>query len=311
MKILKSTIAIHLLAASFLGAAEPAAEPAAAVILKTDKTRENVYVYNVDDKGVKYKNNKAAIDTKNMRKSEIKRVYFIEPSEFKQGMLAFRGRRYKEAMEFFDKVVAENARTYTLTGNYSTLANFYKLECLRKTEQYEQMEKEQKAAIFDALERPSMKTQLELNVLWQATRHEDWTRLMTLVKQWDGRDGLDANHLAQLAFLRGLAHENLGNTEGALNGYNYAMTADYGSSYELVVASFNRALSVYWNDPDVQVAVKNWGTADENKDTRGYLRLLEGNRLAHLFEMTIAASGEGLSEENKNFFKYKDPNAQD
>ena len=55
--------------------------------------------------------------------------------------------------------------------------------------------------------------------------------------------------------------------------------------------------------PEVQVAIQNWGTKDENKNSNGYTRLIEAAALAVFYEKYLNL-GKPLPAELKAFTKY-------
>jgi hypothetical protein len=81
------------------------------------------------------------------------------------------------------------------------------------------------------------------------------------------------------------------------------MTADSGASEILTQQAGLKALGVYQKDPEVQVAIQNWGTKDENKNSTGYTRLTEAAALAVFYEKYLNL-GKPLPAELKAFTKY-------
>ena len=84
------------------------------------------------------------------------------------------------------------------------------------------------------------------------------------------------------------------------------MTADSGASEIITQQAGMKALGVYHKDPEVQVAIQNWGTEDENKNSPGYTRLTEAAALAVFYDKFISL-GKTLPANLKAFTKYLAP----
>jgi hypothetical protein len=102
-----------------------------------------------------------------------------------------------------------------------------------------------------------------------------------------------------------LALEGLGKPSAALNAYNIAITADSGASEEITRLATLNVLRIHKADPGVQLAIKLWGTPDQNKNAQGYVRLLEAASVAKLYQMMLG-SGAPLPAEYKALLKYQE-----
>jgi hypothetical protein len=105
----------------------------------------------------------------------------------------------------------------------------------------------------------------------------------------------------QVAYCHGLAYEGIKKPVKALNAYATAMVSDYGASEELVRLAALNSLRIYKADKDVQLAIKLWGTEDEDKNSNGYFRLREAGALAKAYKVVI---GKSLPAEFADLVKY-------
>ena len=62
------------------------------------------------------------------------------------------------------------------------------------------------------------------------------------------------------------------------------LSADFGSSVELVSAAADHMLGMFDADPEVKLAMQLWKTEDEDKAKAGYSRLIEAYAIAKLYQ---------------------------
>lgn len=252
---------------------------------------------------IRYKDSELTMDTKDARISEFGAVYLLEPADYSKAMDLFEARKYKEAKEAFEKVKNRFKPVAGMDNNPSTMAAFYEMECMRLLDDLEGLSKALGSFIKEPLTRESQLRQLELYILWDAARMKNWDRLEILCRERD-KVKLPGEQRAQVAYLHGLALEGLDRKQEALFAYNTAMTADAAASESIARKSAIRVLEIHKADPDVQQAIKVWGTADEKKGTRGYLHLVEAGAVASIYEIALGA-GEPLPTSLKSFLTYK------
>ena len=222
-------------------------------------------------------------------------------------MELYESRDYKGAVEKFAACKEAFKAVDDLPGNYGTLAGFYELECCRKTFDLEQLKQLLDAYQFGSLVRENHRNQLEIYALWDAVRTKSWPRLDSLAKTLLGEKKWVAEHLAQIKYCQGLALEGLDRTTDALIAFNGAFTADYTASEQITTRAAAGCLRILQADPEVKLAMKLWGTEDEDRNSTGYALLQEGVALAELWKHALGG-GKPLPSEYVFFLKYKENN---
>src|SRR5690606_33937986 len=123
---------------------------------------------------------------------------------------------------------------------------------------------------FDAsaLTRENDRRQVELYAMWEAAQAKSWDRLERICRERI-EQRLPGYQRAQVGYCLGLALEAKGEIIPAIQAYNIAMTADSGASAALARSAAVGALRLYKKDPEVETAMKLWGTKDENANSLG------------------------------------------
>lgn len=237
-----------------------------------------------------------------VERSKIASIYFFQSPEFDQAMVLYRGRKYLEAKGRFAKIRADYHALQELPENPSTMAGFYELECLRHLDDLEGLSKALVGFHKEGLVQEHQLRQLEIDVFWDAVRTKSWERI-DLLAQGRRDEKLPGYQRAQIAYCHALALENLNRPEEALDLYQVAITADAGASVSIATQSAINVLRIYKADPSVQVAIRHWGSADENVDAIGRRRLIEAASLAKMVEGALG-SGVSLPGEFRDFLKY-------
>ncbi len=194
-----------------------------------------------------------------------------------------------------------------MPNNHSSLAAFYQLECMRQlgdlaalaagAEDFREEAKE-------SLTRPHHLRQVELYTLWSAVHTRSWDRLARLCVDCR-KEAMPGYQRAQVAYCHGLALEGLKQPIPALNAYATAITADCGDSGDLVRQAALNSLRLYKSDPEVQLAIKLWGTEDADPNAAGRFRLLEAAALAITCQ-DMLGGGQPLPKEFQDLPKYKE-----
>lgn len=221
---------------------------------------------------------------------------------FSAAMDFYQGRKYLEAKVAFAEITERSLSGASPDKETAALATFHEIECLRKLGDLDGM-----ALAVSSFEAPASLggrrlRQLEIDALWEAVRTKSWDRLDPLAKAFLS-ERLPGDQRAQVAYCQGLAFENTGRPLEALNAYNIAMTADAGASEEIARDAALHVLGIHRKDADVQAAIHQSGSPDENRDSPGYHRLKEAAAVAALFELSLGA-GTPLPDEFKPFLKH-------
>ncbi len=312
---MKTRFLATLIPALALSAAaqQPAAQPAqaaqqgpaqaAALLVEPGGAFFKAWLVAATKTSIRYKESEISTDTKDGRISDYSAIYIYDPAEYSAALDLYQARKYDEAKKQFAAIRERYKPIAPLPNSPAALASFYEMECMRKLGDLEGLSAALGRFIKDPLTRDSQLRQLELYVLWDAVRTKSWQRLDILAKEWSAKR-LPGEQVAQVAYCHGLALEGLNKPEEALIAYSTAMTADTGASEEIARQSALRVLAIHKANPEVQNAIKVWGTENENKNSKGYSDLLEAAAVASLFELTLG-SGTPLPSDYKTFLKYK------
>jgi hypothetical protein len=251
---------------------------------------------------IRYKTTKVSTDFVDARTADFATVFLVEPPDYAAAIDLYEGRKYKEAQEAFAAVKERCKPIAVMPDNFYTLAAFHEMECFRHLGDYEGLAAVLKTFLKAPLTRANQLRQLDLYIMWDAVRAAAWDRVLIIASERD-EEVLPGYQRAQVAYCKALALDNLGRGREAVIEYSIAMTADSGASEILTQQAGLKALGVYQKDPEVQVAIQNWGTKDENKNSTGYTRLTEAAALAVFYEKYLNL-GKPLPAELKAFTKY-------
>lgn len=288
----------------------PAAAPAAAgpqqapaMLINDDGTSDNVFIVAATKTQIRYKVTAQAIDTKDMNISAVQAVYLLEPKVYRDAMELYQGRKYAEAKELFAQSKVMYKPTSALDNNFSTLGAFYELECLRRLGDLEGLAKALEGFRKDGLTREHHLRQLEIYVFWDAVRTKSWERLVALGEA-RLQEKFPSYQRAQIAFCVAQGYEALKQESKALNNYNMAMVADVGATEEIADQAAQAIMRIHQANPEVQLAIKLWGTEDENKSSTGFLHLQEAAAVAALYDL-ILGGGKKLPTQFVPLLKFK------
>lgn len=302
----RHTLAATTLAAFIIpAAAQDAPQPfqQRAFVIYEEGEAEEIWLTAASKTGIRYRETERGVDTKDMLISDAEAIYILEPIEFSKAMDLYQARKYEEAKAAFAAIKARHKPLETLPNNFSTLSAFYELESMRRLGDLEGLAAGLEKFIKDPLTRKNHLSQIEMYVFWDALRTKSWARLDTLAQE-RLKERLPGHLRAQVAYCHGLALEGLGKSTEALNAYNVALTADAGGSEEIARNAATNILRIHKADPEVELAIKLWGTPDENPNSQGRARLLEASSVAHLYQLTFGA-GTALPAAYTDLLKYK------
>lgn len=286
-------------------AAPTAAAPqqAPALLIYEDGTSDNAYIVAATKTEIRYRPTPQAIDTTDMKLSEVHSVYLLEPKLYREATELYQARKYAEAKELYAQVKEMFKPTRALDNNYSSLAGFYELECMRRLGDLEGLAKAVEVFRKDGLTREHHLKQLEMYVFWDALRSKSWQRLVSLGEA-RLQEKLPSYQRAQVAFCVANAYEALKQWSKALNAYNTAMVADLGATEEIAEQSALGIMRIHQASPEVQLAIKLWGTPDENKNSTGFMHLQEAASVAALYNLTLGG-GKKLPSKFVPLLKFK------
>ena len=183
------------------------------------------------------------------------------------------------------------------------MAAFFELECLRRLGDLEGLTKQLEGFRPDGLTREHHLRQLEIYVFWDALRTKSWDRLVSLANS-RLQEKLPSYQRAQIAFCVAQAYEAQKQFSKALNTYNTALVADIGATEEIAEKAALGIMRIHQASPDVQLAMKLWGSEDENKNSTGFLHLQEAASIAVFYQLTLG-NGKKLPVEFVPLLKYK------
>ena len=280
------------------------AADAHAVIIEEDDA-EPVYIQAASGTGIQYKTKPESLDIKRIARAKLVAVFFYEPVLFKEGMRLYRNRAYKEAQGKFTECREAFKAVDDLPGNYSTLAGFYEIECSRKIEDLEGMVQLMDDFRPGSLVREEHKNQLEIFTVWGGVRTKSWRKILMDTPDMLAQNKWTGTQLAQIYYCRGLALEGMNEPIQALTSFNGTITADYTASEKLTQKATLNCLRIITGLEEVQLAMKLFGTEDENKNTTGYSLLQEAVALCELWEKALGG-GTALPPEFKSLLNFKE-----
>ncbi len=284
-------------------AAPTGPEMATGMLIFKDQPAEKIFLVAGTIAQLRYKETAQAVDAKDINLSEVERLYIFEPKVYRDAMELYQARKYAEAKELFVQSKTAYKPLAALPNNYSTLGAFYELECMRRLGDLEGLSKALEGFRKEGLTREHHLRQLEIYVFWDAVRTKSWERLVALGKE-RLQEKLPSYQRVQVAFCVAQAYEALKNESAALNTYNIAMLADAGATEEITEQSAQAIMRIHLANPSVQLAMKLWGTPDENKSSSGYLHLQEAGAIAALYQFTLGG-GKALPNQFNILLKYK------
>lgn len=276
-----------------------------AMLMMSQSDFERVWIADATTSKIGYYETERGVDSKAMPISKPQAIWLIEPPEYNEAMELYQGRKYSEAREKFAVVREKFSKLVELPDNHSSLAAYYEMECLRKLGDLDGLKAAQEKFLpvdRQSLTRKHQLDQIELYTLWEAIRVKEWSRLVLLGKEWLGKD-IAGYQRAQVGYCLGLALEGEEKPIEAINAYNIGMTADTGASEKITAEAARNAMRLYLADDSVKLAIKLHGTPDEDPQSAGALRLIEGASLASLYKLTLGG-GEPLPSAGQKLIEY-------
>lgn len=283
---------------------------AEALMIHEDGTFEPIWIISATKSQIRYQGSAVDTDSTDMMISKAKSIYILEPKEFTKAIDLFQAHKYDEAKPKFAALKDRYKFMQAMPGNFSALSAFYEMECMRRLGDLEGLSAASQKFIKDPLQRENQAKQVEAYVIWDAVRTKSWQRVDALCKEWTADKERTAGRLpnfirAQIGYCHGLALEGLKKPVAALNAYNTAITADSGASEEITRQAALNIMRIHKADPGVELAIKLWGTVDDNKTASGRARLLEASAMAAIYQKFLSG-GTPLPAEFKSLLRYKE-----
>ena len=283
-------------ASSFVFGQTETKEPFALIMTEGDSF--SAYIVASSKLSLRYREQKQSTTFKNVRLASTN-VYFIEPAEYTQAMELFRARKYVEIC------AATYAKVDEVPGNYSTLANYFVLECHRKLGDLNALDTALESFIAGPLLHQQYHAQIEIyKVFWDAVRTSAWSRLVSIAvdPEWEEKK-LAGELRAQVSYCTGLAYEGNKKPGMALNSYNGAFVADFAASEVITRKAALACLRILKNHEDVVLAMKLYGSEEYDENSNGAFLIREGIALVKLWDKSLGG-GEKIPAEYKIFLKY-------
>lgn len=297
---MKAFLLISLLFASGVFAQQN--PPVVALAVKDGKPFP-IWISAASDRAIRYTETARGTVYREALVKSLDGLYFQMPVAFQEGLELFRGHKFEEAKAKFTAAAEAHRIVKDFPGNWSILASFYLMECSRLLMELDELQAQMDKFDDETLLRENHKKQIEINRYWDAIRSESWTRLLTIAEA-EIETPLPGYQRVQLAYLAGLANEKLGNTRDSLTFYNKAMTADFGASDVYSIQAALNAFSLLKENPDVQVAIRLFGTDEFEEASEGAILLEEAVALVKVWDKAIGV-GKELPSQFREFSKYE------
>ena len=283
---------------------------AEALMVLEDGNFEPIWIISATKNQIRYLGSPMDTDSTDMMISKAKSIYLMEPKEFTKAVDLFQARKYEEVKPKFAALKDRYKFMQAMPGNFSALSAFYEMECMRRLGDLEGLSAVSQKFIKDPLQRENHLKQVDAYVIWDAVRTKSWARVDALCREWTADKERAAGRLpnfirAQIGYCHGLALEGLKKPTAALNAYNTAITADSGASEEITRQAALNIMRIHKADPGVELAIRLWGTVDDNKTAGGRTRLLEASAMAAIYQKFLSG-GTALPAEFKSLLRYKE-----
>lgn len=292
-----------LLIAAF--AASPlSAKPAPAKLIIDDTDFEDVFLVAASDTKVRFQRSEFGQSTEDMEREFIQSIYFIEPDEFAAAKRTFDLGDYETALKQMQAVKREYRTLNNLPGNYSSLAGFYEMECLRNLGRLTELKEARLNFDPTGLTRQYQREQIDLYRLWEQMADESWRSLANTAPDLALSTRVSGLR-AQYGYLGGMGMMNASQPIKALNSFAIAMTADGGASKKIARESAIQSLEILLADESTTFAREQEaaGAEDYNPQSVGALRNVQAGAVITVYENSFGI-GYPLPEKFEVFRKY-------
>ena len=204
-----------------------------------------VELVSISERGIMWTGIDSEIPPRMMGYDKISHIEFPTPDGWQQANYEFERGNYPKAIPIFLGIANnKSAHYHPAPGNYSSLALLRIIDCFREVGQAEKI-----VALSEKLDvttlPPAIQPQLELVACWTALGKGDWEDALTKVR------AISASPLETGAvdrgYIKGVALENLGETEEAIMAYAEVYTMEFGSRGDLPLKALQKATDLLEN----------------------------------------------------------------
>lgn len=280
------------------------AKVAKARLIIDDIDFEDVFLVAASDTKIRFQRTEFGASTEDMLREDVQTIFFFEPDLFTTAKRTYDLGNYEQALGEFRTCKKEFERLNNIPGNYSSLAGFYEMECLRRLGRYPELKDARLNFNPEGLRRQTMRDQIELYRMWEQLGDESWRALAS-----SGSERIfvtrNPSHRVQVAYCTGVAQVNMLQPLLALDSFAVAMTADGGASADLARESAIQSLDIYLKDEVTTLAreQETSGSDDFNPAGVGALRLAQAGSIITVFENSFGI-GHTLPERFEVFRRY-------
>ncbi|MGK0186605.1 MAG: hypothetical protein ACI9R3_002388 [Verrucomicrobiales bacterium] len=244
-----------------------AAEPLLAQIKIQKRPTDNYYVLSVDKKGVHCSKNASGNPKTVIPLSKIDELEFRMPIGWEEALEFQKRRDYAKAGAAFSAIAKDYADIASYPDSPSALASYWALDSYRRLGDYKAVNQERVRAMARSVNLgENYRDEMEIFRAWGHIGSQAWAELLLVVNDWEiplspsdkipppstpSFKPLPANLVAQLAFLRATAQENLKNDFQSLVDYSRVYTVDLGREEELTRLAMLGALRLLKRHPEI------------------------------------------------------------
>ena len=273
-------------------------------IVKKNGKAKRAYLSKVSKKAITYIDNPKDTSGSEVLKEEVQTIFFYQPKSFAKALALFNNYRFQDAYDLFTDCKMKYKPYDALDGNYSTIAGFYELECVRRLGDLARLDQ----LLNDFRPAPLLDenhlTQLAIYPFWHAVHTASWERLLTLAPQWENKK-LPGTQRAQIAFCHALALEALGEREGALLKFHEALAVSDLKEQNLISKACAKIIFLITEQKEVLEYLK-LPLDTRSQSSRLYHEVLAASSVAKLWSQ-LSHSGSSFPSEYQPLLKIPSP----
>ncbi len=203
----------------------------------------NVFLVKLDKVNLHYQKRLKSSVVKQLPRRAVKSIFFYEPQIFSDALALYKKGKFEKARQKFEKCKEEHAAYQEFTGNYSTLAGYYEIECMRRLGDLEGMDRLLNLFNPEALDNENYLTQIEIYSFWTALSRGSWKRVLRLADAWK-RKLIPPSQRTQIRYCRALAIAELYPSQQALEALYIVIAGSVYTEPELIEKAFVMALEI-------------------------------------------------------------------